>query len=147
MNLPSRLTVHDASYALDGGTTTLFATDEQGAEHRIRLPRNIESNLCQTTGQLYFDGELVPVRSLLESNVLRLLKDAVLAPRSTLRPGSLKLEPPFGVAGDDLKRLVAGSADENLRWLVDSVITYVEADAYGSGTSSAGSPPPNNRWG
>ena len=136
MTLPSRLTFYDASYRLDGGTTTLYATDEHGAEHRVYLPRELlsasSSTHYQTTGVLYFDSELIPVRSALESNLLRLFRQALLAPRSVPRPGSMQLTPPFAVVGDDLERLVRGTAEDNLRFLVDSVISYVESDAYGA---------------
>jgi hypothetical protein len=44
----------------------------------------------------------------------------------------MKLTSPFTVVGYDLERLVRGTAGDNLRFLVDSVITYVESDAYGS---------------
>ena len=44
----------------------------------------------------------------------------------------MKLTRPFAVVGDDLERLVQGTAEDNLRLLVESVITYVESDAYGS---------------
>ena len=89
-----------------------------------------------TARQLRFDSEPVPVRSLLESNLLRLCKEAQLAPRSIPSLGVSAFTPPFAVAGDDLERLSRGGPDENLRWLVQSVIDYVESDAYGySGTS------------
>ena len=137
MTLPSRLTFHAASYRPDGGTTTLCATDEHGLEHCVLLPRNIDSNLSQTTGQLYFDGELVPVRSLFESNLLRLFNEAQLVPGSISEPGALRLDPPIGVAGDDFRRLLDSQPVKRLRWLLDSVIAYVESDAYGS----SGTPP------
>jgi len=44
----------------------------------------------------------------------------------------MKLTSPFAVVGDDLERLVRGTEEDNLRFLVDSVIAYIESDAYGS---------------
>jgi len=76
--------------------------------------------------------ELIPARSRLESKLLKLFREAELAHRSVPRPGELKLTSPFTVVGQDLERLVRGTAGDNLRFLVDSVITYVESDAYGS---------------
>jgi len=73
----------------------------------------------------------VPGRSPIEANLVQLVKQAVLAPRMIARPGSFELKPTFAVADDDLERVVAGTPDENLRRLVDSVIKYVESDAYG----------------
>jgi hypothetical protein len=136
MNVPLRLTFYSADYALDGGSTTLYATDEHGAEHHVFLPRNFYSDGSsrprQTTGLLYFDDELIPVRSAAESNLLRLFREAPLAPRSVPRPDSMNLTSPFAVVGDDLERLVRGTEEDNLRFLVDSVIAYIESDAYGS---------------
>ena len=136
MNLPARLTFYSADYTLDGGSTTLYAIDEHSTEHRIYLPRNIYSDsdlrLRHTTGRLYFDDDLVPVRSSLESNLLRLIKDAQCEPRSEPGPGWEKLEGPVVAMGDDLERLVRGTPEDNLRWLVGSVISYIESDGYGS---------------
>jgi len=135
MNVPSRLTFYSAEYALDGGSTRLYAWDENGAERRVYLPRNFYSDgssvPCQRAGLLYFDDERIPVRSALESDLLRLLREAMLAPCSVPRPGEMKLTPPFTVVGKDLEKLVRGTEEENLRLLVQSVITYVESDAYG----------------
>ena len=39
---------------------------------------------------------------------------------------------PVTVVGDDLERLVRGTAKDNLRWMVDSVISYVESATYGA---------------
>lgn len=133
MNIPLRLTFHDAEYALDGGSITLHATDERGAEHHVYIPRNIYSDggtPRHPTGLLYFDNELIPVRSDLEHRLLRLFRESRLVPASTPRPGSEKLTPPFTVVGDDLKRLVRGTPEGNLRWLVGSVISFVESDSY-----------------
>ena len=136
MNLPSRLTFYSAAYRLDGGSTTLYATDEHGREHRVFLPREFHSDgdggLRQTTGRCYFDDEQVPVRSLLESNLLRLFRDAQCEHRWVPRPGLEKIEGPVAALGDDLERLVRGTPDDNLRWLVDSVISSIESDAYGA---------------
>ena len=44
MNLPLRVTFYSADYALDGGSTTLYATDEHGAEHHAaRTPFSAET--------------------------------------------------------------------------------------------------------
>lgn len=130
------MTFYSADYALHGGSTRLYATDERGAEHHVYLARNIYSDggsgPRQTAGLFYFDGELIPVRSRLESKLLRLFLEAQLAPRSVPILGSQKLTPPFGVVGDDLERLVRGTPENNFRFLAVSVITYIESDAYGS---------------
>jgi len=144
MKLPSLLTFHDADYALDGGSTTLYATDELGGEHRVYLPRNIYSDAGtprRVTGLLYLDDELVPVRSALESDLMRLFRRGRCVPSSTPRPGCEKVEGPVTAVGKDLERLVRGTPQDNLRWLVDSVISYVASEIY---AASGNVPPPSN---
>ena len=130
MTLPSRLTFYDASYMLDGGTTTLHAIDELSVQHRVFLPRGMTGCPGHKTGRLYFDGELVPVRSPLELNLLRLFKEAELVSRAIPHSGALRLEPPVAAASEDIRRLLDGTARENLRWLLDDVVRYVESGAY-----------------
>lgn len=134
MNLPSHLEITDASYALDGGTTTLFATDEVGAAHRIMLVQHVfteqTSNAKRLPGRLYFDGDPVLVRSEYESDLIRLLRAAQLAPSSIVCPGSKQLTEPFGVAGHDLKRLLTSTPEENLSRLVSDLISFVESEVY-----------------
>ncbi len=138
MNLPLSLTFYTADYALDGGSTTLYGTDEHGSEHLVYLPRRFSSATGRRTiGLLHFDAEQIPVRSDMEQNVLRLLRQALISPCEVPRPGEMKLTAPFAVAGEDLEQLVRGTPEANLRHLVDSVIAYVESDPY----ASAGRPP------
>jgi ribosomal protein L7/L12 len=80
MILPSRLIVYSAAFALDGGTLYLMAKDEKGRERSIKLvqhgfPRRRHS--CDDIpGRLYFDDNLVPMRSIFETGVMSLLKSA-----------------------------------------------------------------------
>lgn len=79
-SFPSWLTVCDSMYALDGGTILLQAFDEAGGEHRIVLAQHMSPDpgpsQDRIPGRLYFDDELVPIRSELESRLLRLFRAA-----------------------------------------------------------------------
>ena len=78
--LPERITLHDAAFATDGGSTYLWVTDETGREHRVRLVQHAfparSTSPGEVPGRLYFDGQLVPIRSEFEASVLSLLRSA-----------------------------------------------------------------------
>ncbi len=109
MAVPSRLTLYNVRFVFDGGTRHLYATDERGAEHRITLVQRMQqiSDPRELPGRLYFDDDLVAVRSDLESDLLRLLKTAELSPCANAPPDS-----------------------EILRGAVNALISFVESDAY-----------------
>src|SRR5205809_408595 len=80
MVLPAKLTVHRFAYALDGGTTVLQATDEAGRDRTVMVVQHAfpqpSPSLEAMPGRLYFDGELVPMRSDLETGLVSLLRAA-----------------------------------------------------------------------
>ncbi len=80
MTLPFHLVIHESVFTMDGGTTTLLAKDATGREHTVRLVQhafpNPRGSTDEVPGRLYFDGELVPVRSEFEEHLLRLLRSA-----------------------------------------------------------------------
>lgn len=136
MPLPVRLAIHDAAFALDGGTTHLLATDDSGAEHTIRLVQHAFPSASSTTdaipGRLYYDGELVPMRSELEAGVLRLLHAATVRYTPPARPTAvdIQLSRDALVFGDDIRQLLTHPPDENIQYLVDRVVQFVESDQY-----------------
>src|SRR5258708_18041680 len=67
---------------LDGGTLHLSGTDEAGRQVSIMLASSLPSSSMRVTGRLYFDGDLVPMRSEREARILELLSEATVeAPR------------------------------------------------------------------
>jgi hypothetical protein len=136
MVLPTRLTVYSFAYALDGGTTVLRATDEAGREHGLTLVQHAfpqpSPSLGAIPGRLYFDDELVPMRSDVETAVLVLLRGAEvrysgLVPEHGER---IQLSPNALVLGDDIRQVLARDPEENIRALVAEVIRFVESDHY-----------------
>jgi hypothetical protein len=87
---PQKLTVTGVAICMDGGTVMLSCSDEAGGEHSVKLISRMnphsESKRAPDwlAGRLYFDGELVAVRSEIESAVLALLREALPRERDEL---------------------------------------------------------------
>ena len=73
--LPTRIVVRDCAMTLDGGTIHLGATDEAGRQVSILLATTLPGS-SRVAGRLYFDGDLVPMRSEREAGILKLLSEA-----------------------------------------------------------------------
>jgi|SRR5579862_2421141 len=136
MEIPARITVHDAAYLLDGGTTVLQATDEAGREHRVMLVQHAlpgpSQSLGAVPGRLYFDGELVPMRSDLEAGLLALLRAAEVrysapAPDNGER---IHLSPNALILGEDIRQVLSRSPEDNIRALLIAVVQFVESEEY-----------------
>jgi hypothetical protein len=137
MDLPTRLTFHNSAYRLDGGTTSLYATDARGTEHWVTLGQHAHvepiSDDGRIPGRLHFDGEAIAVRSTLESDLVSLLKAAdvrvVPKPAGSDRP-SADGPKGFAVIGADIKRVLSRTPEENVRALLADVIAFVESEGY-----------------
>jgi hypothetical protein len=135
--LPTILTIYTGAFATDGGTTLLSATDEVGKDHQVLLVQHAFARQNAPPqaipGRLYFDGELVAVRSPFEDKLIELLRNANLqemeSPES--RPQA-RISPKALIVGDDIKRVVQGSPEQNLRAMLRGIIDYVCSDAYAS---------------
>jgi hypothetical protein len=136
MHLPRRLTLQSFAYALDGGTTSLTATDEAGKEHGILLIQHafpqIGPSFDAIPGRLYFDHELVPMRSDIEAAVLTLLRDADVRFEDANNGAwnRTKLSPNALILGEDIRQVFTSPPADLLRTLAMRVIQFVESDEY-----------------
>lgn len=130
------LTLFDCSYWADGGTTILYAHDEEGCEHRIMLvqhampdPGDMRTGI---PGRLYFDDELVPLRSLREMEVLDLLHTAeVRRGRRQPEGEQVPLSPSaFLTAGDDIKQELTSGPEEKLLATLAYILEFVKSERY-----------------
>jgi ribosomal protein L7/L12 len=134
--LPARLKLHDCAYRLDGGTISLAAIDEAGEGHSIVLVQHRSPGPSASgdaiPGRLYFDRALVPMRSELESQLLRLLRAAecLSSPGEEERGGRAELSPNAVVLGEDIRQMLTRSPEDNLRALRAEVVSFVESEAY-----------------
>lgn len=131
---PTRLTLRQCAYALDGGTICLLATDGGGREHTIVLTQHAFPRTDPSTGhlpgRLYFDGELVPLRSEFESNVVSLLRAAeIWYDGNPARGGEpIELSPNALVLGDDIREVLTQGPEDNIRTLASRVVRFVESE-------------------
>ena len=132
MELPGKLTINDALYAMDGGTTVLCATDECGVKRSVLLGQHRfpDARTLVPAGRLCFDGDLVPIRSEFESAVLDLLRDADIGHYTSPQAGSGKLSPNAIILGDDIRQALESSPEENLRRYCESIVRFVESDDF-----------------
>jgi hypothetical protein len=79
VKLPASLTIRNSAACGDGGTVALSAIDESNNAHSIVLIQHafakFDTPAAAIPGRLYFDGQIVDVRSTSESTLLDLLKN------------------------------------------------------------------------
>jgi hypothetical protein len=137
MTFPTKLTLRESAYALDGGTTALMFVDEQDKEQTVVLnqhayipePKYFDEGL---PGRLYFNETLIEVRSREEHFLLTLLKTAEVRylPEDDFQGENIELSPNRAIFGDDLKQIFNQTPEENLRLMLKNVIDFVESDEY-----------------
>jgi hypothetical protein len=133
--LPTILTIYNGAFALDGGTTYLSATDEAGKDHRVLLIQHAfarpDAPPQALPGRLYFDGELISVRSALEGALLKLLRSATVRVKDEPQAEHQdRISQKALILGDDIKRVVQGSPEQNLRAMLQGIIDYLASDGY-----------------
>lgn len=135
MKIPSQINIVESSFFLDGGTVILNAVADDGAKHSIRLNQRAfapQFGFNSNPGRLYFDDELVEVRSDHEAQIVQLLKDALVTFSPSEREPSIN--PPMSknalILGDDIRQVLESSPLENLQRFRDEIVSFVESDEY-----------------
>lgn len=134
--LPTRLTIRNCAHALDGGTIWLEASDEAGSHREVELIQHASPASSawpdRIPGRLYFDGQLVPMRSGLETELLALLRSAEVLYEPPVRPKEVafKLSPKRSVLGEDIREMCARNPVDNQRALKAELIRFVESEQY-----------------
>lgn len=126
-------------YFLDGGTTILRATDEAGRGHGIVLAQHAfpQAGPCRDAipGRLYFDGELISIRSELEAEVVRLLRTAEVRYIKAAEPEPdqgepIQPSPNALILGDDIRQVLSRGPEENMHAFLASIVQFVESEEY-----------------
>ena len=125
--LPTRVVVRHCAMALDGGTIYLSATDETGRQVSIMLASSLPSSSMRVAGRLYFDGDLVPMRSEREAGVLKLLSEARVE-ASSLPPSRRTSR--MAIIGNDIKEFLEQSTEENCRAFLHRIMESVQSENY-----------------
>jgi hypothetical protein len=137
MGLPTNLVLRGGSFWLDGGTARLDCADEAEHSHTVMLVQHAfpGGDTFGIPGRLYFDGELIPIRSESESRLLGLLRAAEVryTPPTGEQAGErIKLSPNALVFGDDIKQVLTRGPEDNLRGLRDTIVEFVASPQYES---------------
>jgi hypothetical protein len=132
MQLPTQITIVNSCFFLDGGTVILHAITTDGAKCEIQLNQRVFAEFYANPGRLYFNQELVEVRSADESRIVQLLKDATV--KATVREPTPTDNPPISknalILGDDIREVLESTPEENLRRFRDQIVAFVESDEY-----------------
>jgi hypothetical protein len=110
MQIPSKFWVTLGDTYLDGGTISLHAISDAGERCEIRLNQHTW-NAYENPGRLFFNDEIVEIRSDNETKIILLLEKAVFDSRVTE-------DNRLGLGKDGVKRLVK------------EVITFVKSAEY-----------------
>jgi len=84
-------------------------------------------------GRLHLDGQPVPVRSELESQVLAALREAEVRytpPPDEVAGERIQLSPNALIIGEDIKQVLSRGPEENIRALREQVIARVKSPEY-----------------
>jgi hypothetical protein len=117
VTLPAALTICNSAAAADGGSLALLAVDEHGKEHSVVLVQHafakFDTPPHSIPGRLYFDGEIVEVRSTTEGALLELLRNA-----------DVRLN------DEERRHGVAGGPEEARRATVQAIVDFVASVHY-----------------
>jgi len=130
VQIPSKITLVESSFWLDGGSVTLHAVTESGEKCRVHLCQRCFPG--SDAGRLYFNGERVEVRSDDERGIVALLRAApIVLKREPRAPSS---EPPISknamILSEDIKEVLESTPEQNLRRFRDDIVRFLESDEY-----------------
>src|SRR5262245_4181031 len=125
--LPTRIVVRGCGLAADGGTIHLGATDEAGRDVSISLATMWPGSSMRVAGRLYFDGELVPLRSERENGILKLLSEASIeTPRSPATHRTSRM----AIIGNDIEKFLKQTPELNVKAFILKIVESVQSDSY-----------------
>lgn len=132
MQLPKALEIAGSQYYLDGGTTFLYCIDEEGKGHVVVLVQHVfhEETEGWQPGRLYFDDEIIEVRSKEEKHIIFLLEHSSIHyqnPAIGEVTGALESRL---VQASDFENMLDKKQNEYLADYRDSIVNYVRSEEY-----------------
>ena len=133
MDMPTRLILQGCFYLSDGGTIIFQMIDESDQLRQVVLSQHAfpeSSSIDEIPGRLYFDGQLIPMRSPLESELLERLRTAAIqmgpidVEERTFRSESRT------IIGEDIRKYLTQGPEDNIGWARTELIRFVESDQY-----------------
>jgi hypothetical protein len=133
MKLPETLEITNSCYLLDGGTTALTCVDEDGEKHNVLLAQHAfrDGAIGWEPGRLYFDDEIIDVRSAEETRIVSLLENATICYRDRPVEGEvIELSENRLFLAKDVEEMMEARPNENLERLRDSMVAYIRSKAF-----------------
>ena len=124
--LPNQIRLTGGGARLDGGTLTFHATTESGEHVKIRLNQHMLRG-TENPGRLFYDGNIVDVRSDYENILLTLLETAEIQIDEGPRPDTTPnyIGPPI--------EAIESWNEEKTRWIDEfrtELIDFVRSERY-----------------
>lgn len=123
----------DFNYHLDGGTIDLFGVNELGEAQEVSLQQHLFPTPPlareRISGRLYYNGDLISLRSDKEGEVLKLLRECQVD-HAKLTEAPFDIPPGTLVLPADVHAVYMRSPEENLLALASEIVAFVESDAY-----------------
>jgi len=138
MQIPTQITFIECFYLTDGGTSVLIGEELNNSRHEITLYQSLfldQIDPKKIPGRLYFDHQIIAVRSETETEVLSLLQagEIIDEPPAPSEANAAFKDSPGMIVGDDLKEYSAKLAEGKgavIRHLRDQMIARVESIEY-----------------
>lgn len=139
MEIPEKLAIVEGFYFTDGGSIVLIGEDTDSTRHQITLVQHrfldtFDPNM--TPGRLYFNQQMIPVRSEEEADLISLLEASEIVPDEPPEPEKSEACAGDGlvvVVGDDLKEYYAKVAEgkgEAIQHLIGELLNFVQSREY-----------------
>ena len=138
MKIPDQITLIESFYLSDGGTIVLIGEEPNTTRHQITLYQSLllnEIDPNKLPGRLYFNQLIIPVRSKMEADIIRLLQASKIVEEPTT-PSTAKTafnDGPGMIIGDDLKGYYAKLTEGKsavIRYLRDLMLSRVQSQEY-----------------
>ena len=135
---PEQITITEGFYLTDGGSIVLIAKDSTGRQYEITLSQHLILEYLdpkRPPGRLYFNHQLIHVRSEAEAQILQLIKACRIAddPEPPAPSKDLQEGGPGMIIGEDLKEYhlkLSEGKHAVLQHLVQMLIAYLESEDY-----------------
>jgi hypothetical protein len=123
------VTVVSSSYALDGGTTTLFLVTDTRQKCIVRLNQH-QMDPFKDPGRLFFNDQMIDVRSPEEAKIIALLQaaefDSVVSASVT---HGKDISGRDGAVVSEIE-VADGDVNDDFRKLRDSIVRFLQSDKY-----------------
>ena len=135
MKIPENLTFQEAAYAFDGGSIMLILKGSEGqdydftlAQHAFREPEMY----MNIPGRLYFDGNLIGIRSKEEEIILKIVECFLKAEEQKVSEEEVFFEKDLSgqlILGEDIKGIMSNPHTHDIK-LLKKFLNFIRSEEY-----------------